>query len=208
MLRAHAAIKCALVVVLAGVLWQAAQASSPADKETYEKLGLSETEWNEIQQMQLPVSKVKQLLESGISISEYSRRPWEQLSISEAEYIRLRRLGNSDADVRSTYRRERGPAEWTVVQSFFLPGLNQIREGRAVRGWIMAAAAVGSVGLCAGWSVRSRRFQPLGLCLLVPDMLASGIDVSLQVSSRRSGGAAPNAFVDGSVGVNISVSLP
>ncbi len=171
-------------VVLYGLLG-AGWAMSPADKDLYEKLGLSETEWAKVQEMKLPLSKVHQLLESGISISEYYRRPWLELSITEADYISLRRAGHSDAEVRSMRLAKHSSVEWAPVRSFFLPGLGQIERGRAVRGWIMAGAGIGCAGLLAGQSIYCRRFMPLGLCLLVPDMLWSGIDMGLEVEADR-----------------------
>ncbi len=178
-------VKCGLFLLLAHGPMAIALGASPGDKEIYEKLGLSETEWNKIQEMKLPLVKVHQLLESGISISEYYRRPWQELSIPEAEYIRLRRAGHSDADVRSMHARKRLGDSWTAAGSFLVPGVNQIRSGHAVRGWIMAAAAAGCAGLFVGWSAASRRFQPLGLGLLVPDMMWSGIDMSIQIAENR-----------------------
>jgi hypothetical protein len=190
-----------LVNGLLCVLW----ASSPADKETYEKLGLSETEWNKIQEMNLPLSKVHRLLESGISIAEYCRKPWQELSISEDEYIRLRRAGHSDADVRSMHMPKHGANEWTAAQSFLLPGCNQIRRHK-VRGWIMVATAVGCAGLCVCCSARSRRFQPLGVCLLASDMLWSGIDMSIAITADRRNGPSTEIF-GGSGGMHVCFSF-
>jgi hypothetical protein len=181
--------------------------ASAGDKEIYEKLGLSETEWYKIQQMKLPLAKVHQLLESGISISEYYPRPWRALSISEAEYLRLRRAGHSDADVRLMYARKSSSDMWTASGSFLMPGVNQIGRGHAVRGWIMAAAAAGCVGLIVGWSAASRRFQPLGLCFLVPDMLWSGIDMSVQISAEHRAIAAAGMSGGTTAGVRVGFSF-
>jgi hypothetical protein len=158
---------------------------TPADKEAYEKLGLSETEWCKIKDAKMPLSKVHELMKSGITISEYFRMPWKELDISENEYVRLRRAGHSDAEVRSMQAQKRAISEGSAVQSFFLPGFNQIRRSQPVRGWIMAAAVVGSLGLLVAQNIRSSRFQPLGLCLLLPDMLWSGIDMSVQVAAQQ-----------------------
>jgi TM2 domain-containing membrane protein YozV len=170
------------LLALYGVL-VAGWAMSPADKDLYEKLGLSETEWAKVQEMKLPLSKVHQLLESGISIAEYYRKPWLALSITEADYVRLRRAGHSDAEVRSMRLAKHTPVEWAPVWSFFVPGVGQIERGQNIRGWIMAGAGIGSIGLLVGQSIYCRRFMPLGLCLLVSDMLWSGIDMGLQVEA-------------------------
>jgi hypothetical protein len=172
------------VVLLCGLVCNAANLT-PADKEAYEKLGLSETEWVKIKDAKMPLSKVHELMKSGITIAEYFRMPWQELCISENEYIRLRRAGHSDAEVRSMQAQKRAINEGSAVQSFFVPGFNQVRRSQPVRGWIMAAAAAGSLGLLFAQNIRSSRFQPLGLCLLLPDMLWSGIDMGVQVAAQQ-----------------------
>jgi hypothetical protein len=167
-----------------------ASAASPADKETYEKLGLSETEWNKILEMRLSLPKVHQLLESGVSIAEYYRRPWLELSIAEGEYIRLRRNGLSDADVRLSSTRAGQVGGWTTAKSFLLPGATQVCAGRNVPGWIMVALALGCAGLCVGMTEHLHTFQPLGIFLLAPDMLWSGVDAGVQVDKMPKRGAA------------------
>jgi hypothetical protein len=182
------------VVLLCGLVCGAANLT-PADKEAYEKLGLSETEWVKIKDANMPLSKVHELMKSGITISEYFKMPWKELCISEDRYIRLRREGHSDAEVRWMHARKRAVNEWTAVQSFFLPGFNQIRRNQPVRGWIMAGVAAGSLGLLVAQNIHSSRFQPFGLYLLLPDMLWSGIDMSMQVMAELHAkpefGAAP-----------------
>jgi hypothetical protein len=172
------------VVLLCGLVCGAATLT-PADKEAYEKLGLSETEWVKIKEAKMPLSKVHELMKSGITISEYFSMPWKELRISEKEYIRLRRTGHSDAEVRWMHTRKQTINEWSAVQSFFLPGLNQVRRGRPMRGWIMAAVAAGSLGLLVAQNFHSSRVQPFGLCLLLSDMLWSGIDMSVQVGAEQ-----------------------
>ncbi len=171
-----------LLCVLSGII-SAGLAMSPADKELYEKLGLSEIEWAKVLEMKLPLTKVCQLLESGISVSEYNQEPWKRLSITEAEYIRMRRAGHSDAEVRSTFSITGQAADKTRVRSFFLPGAVQMERGHRTLGWLMAGAALGCVSLFVGQSIHSRSVAPLGLCLLVSDMLWSGIDMSVRISA-------------------------
>ncbi|HUI93703.1 MAG TPA: hypothetical protein VLX68_15755 [Chitinivibrionales bacterium] len=178
---------------------------TPADKEAYEKLGLSETEWNKIKDANLPLSKVHEIMASGITVSEYFRYPWKELFISEEDYIKLRRAGNSDAEVRERISQKRTINAGSAVQSFFIPGFNQIRRDQPVRGWLMVAVAAGSLGLLAAQNYRSARFQPLGLCLLVPDLLWSGIDMSVQVARQKRQGAA--LFVPEDIGMRFCFSF-
>jgi hypothetical protein len=197
--------RIAFVVLLCGLVCGAANLT-PADKEVYEKLGLSETEWVKIKDAKMPLSKVHELMKSGITMAEYFSMPWKELRISEKEYIRLRRTGHSDAEVRWMHTRKQTINEWTGVQSFFLPGFTQVRRCQPVRGWIMAAAAAGSLGLLVAQNFRSGRFQPLGLCLLVPDMLWSGIDMSVQVGAAQQRAKQESGSAAG-IGVRVCFSF-
>jgi hypothetical protein len=163
---------------------------TPADKEMYEKLGLSEAEWGMILDAHMPMSKVNYLLKSGISISEYFKSPWKEFGMSEGEWIGKRKSGLSDSDIRAMKRQPgddgRAPHENTsYVGAFFLPGCFQLARSQPAKGWIMLGSAIGFVTLCVAHSLSSKHFQPLGLCLLVPDMLWSGIDVGIQVNKEQ-----------------------
>jgi hypothetical protein len=179
--------KTALVSLL---LYAMAGAMTPADKELYEKLGLSETEWAMVLDAKMPLSKVKELLRCGISIPEYFRHPWTELGLSESAWIAKRKSGLSDADMRAATSPKASAGEWTTVQAFFLPGYHQIKRGQKLKGWCMAAIAAGAVGLFAFQTARSKRIEPLGLVLLIPDMLWSGVDIGIQVNKEENPGAS------------------
>jgi hypothetical protein len=168
----------ALFVVLCSLPAWAAN-MTPSDKEMYEKLGLSEAEWGMVLDAHMPLSKVNFLLKSGISIAEYFKSPWTELNLSESEWIAKRKSGLSDNDMRTvrTAPKEHAP----YIGAFFLPGCFQIARGQHAKGWIMAGIAVGCIALSVTHSLTSKRFQPLGLFLLVPDMIVSGIDIGVQV---------------------------
>jgi hypothetical protein len=172
----------ALFVVLCS-LPAATATMTPSDKEMYEKLGLSEAEWGMVLDAHMPLSKVNFLLKSGISIAEYFRSPWTDLNLSESEWIAKRKSGLSDNDMRTVKSapRERAP----YIGAFFLPGCFQLARGQHAKGWIMAGVAVGCISLSVAHSLTSKKFQPLGLFLLVPDMIASGIDIGIQVNRER-----------------------
>ena len=57
-------------------------AMTPADKDEYERLGLSQIEWEMIQKAKMPKSKLYELLKCGISIREYFASPWLECNIS------------------------------------------------------------------------------------------------------------------------------
>jgi hypothetical protein len=185
---------------------------SPADREIYEKLGLSEAEWGMVLDAHMPISKVNFLLKSGISISVYFKSPWKELGLSEGEWIRKRKSGLSDADIRAMKGPpgddSRAPREnFSYVGAFFLPGCFQLARSQPVKGWIMSGVAVGMVTLCVAHSLSSKRFQPLGLCLLVPDMIWSGIDIGVQVAREQNPDASRFSTAGRSAGMAFSLQV-
>jgi hypothetical protein len=173
-----------LAAVLCTVPSAGAATMTPSDRETNEKLGLSEAEWGMVLDAHMPMSKVNFLLKSCISISEYFKSPWKELGMSESEWIGNRKSGLSDNDMRAL-RRPAPKESAPYIGAFFLPGCFQLARGQTAKGWIMAGAAVGMVALCAGHSAATKRFQPLGLFLLVPDMIWSGLDIGIQVNREQ-----------------------
>jgi hypothetical protein len=185
---------------------------TPADKEMYEKLGLSEAEWGMVLDAHMPISKVNFLLKSGISISEYFRSPWKEMGMTEGEWVGKRKSGLSDADIRALKPGEHSDAtarkeNTSYIGAFFLPGCFQLARSQPVRGWIMCGAAVGLVTLCVAHSVSSKHFQPLGLLLLVPDMLWSGIDIGIQVQKEQNPDASRFSGAPYSVGAVVSLQM-
>jgi hypothetical protein len=197
-----------------GICWLPVSAATmtPADKEMYEKLGLSEAEWGMVLDSHMPVSKVNFLLKSGISISEYFRSPWKELGLTEGEWISKRKSGLSDADIRAIKPASRTEAaahreNTSYIGAFFLPGCFQLSRSEPVRGWIMSGAALGLVTLCVAHSLTTKHFQPLGLILLVPDMLWSGIDIGLQVQREQNPDASRFSSAPFSVGALVSLQM-
>ena len=170
-------VLCALPIFAANM--------TPADKEMYEKLGLSEAEWGMVLDSHTPLSKVKFLLKSGISIAEYFRSPWKGLDMSEGEWISNRKSGLSDNDMRAKAVKPPPTGNVSYIGAFFLPGCFQLARHQPAKGWIMTGAAIGLITLCVAHSVSSKRFQPLGVVLLVPDMIWSGIDIGVQVNKEE-----------------------
>jgi hypothetical protein len=200
-------LRFSVFVMLGFIIAGNAANLTPSDKEKYEKLGLSEAEWARIVDAKMPMAMVHELLKSGISISEYFRQPWTEMGISEADWLKQRRSGLSDADIRSQARQRRTPNELTVVQSVFLPGFNQIRYAEPVRGWTMAVLAAGCIGLFAVQNIRSTRFEPLGLFLLVPDMMWSGIDMGIRVHRERDLQSVQNTPAGPTIDITVSISF-
>jgi hypothetical protein len=188
----------------------AAANMTPADKEMYEKLGLSEAEWGMVLDSRMSLSKVKFLLKSGISIAEYFKSPWMELNMSESEWIAKRKSGLSDNDIRAIKMKPAPSENGAYIGGFFLPGCFQLGRGQAAKGWIMAGAAVGLVTLCVAHSAATKRFQPVGLFFLVPDMIWSGFDIGIQVNRERNPDASRFSMASPATGIIVSfqINLP
>lgn len=166
-------------------------AMTPADKDEYERLGLSQIEWEMIQKAKMPKSKVYELLKCGVSIKEYFASPWMEFGMSEDEWLSRRRAGESSSDIRLKEQRRTAEAhrvskgEWDMIQGFFLPGLHQFLRAEPVRGYFMSGIAVLSIGYFVYQTTSSKTFQPLGLFFLLPDMVWSGVDIGIQIQKEQ-----------------------
>ena len=166
-------------------------AMTPADKDEYDRLGLSQVEWEMIQKAKMPKSKVYELLKCGISIKEYFTSPWLEFGMSEDEWIGRRKAGESSSDIRTKERHLEAEAhrvshdQWMTLQGFLLPGLHQFLRKEPVRGYFMSAICVFSAGFVAYRTISTKTFQPMGLFFLVPDMLWSGVDLGIQIQKEQ-----------------------
>jgi hypothetical protein len=189
-------------------------AMTSADKEEYEKLGLSQVEWQMILDAHMSTGKLHGLLKCGISIPEYFKFPWRELDISEGDWIHRRCTGQSSDDIRLKLQSKQAGVtkvscnEWAPIQSFFLPGLNQLKRNQKAKGWTMAGIAVASLGVFAGYSLGTKSFQPLGLFFLVPDMLWSGVDMGIQIQHEQNPDAARFTYGPLPRRIILSATLP
>ena len=166
-------------------------AMTPADKDEYERLGLSQIEWEMIQKAKMPKSKVYELLKCGISITEYFTSPWLEVRMSEDEWVGRRKAGESSIDIKTKERHREEEAhkvshdQWMTLQGFFLPGLHQLIRKEPVRGFFMSGIAVVGLGFFTYRTITTKTFQPMGLFFLVPDMLWSGVDFGIQIQKEQ-----------------------
>lgn len=184
-------------------------AMTASDREKYEAKGLSQVEWQMIQDAQMPEKKVDELLQAGISISEYFQYPWLSLGISEGEYIRKRKAGMVDADIRA-HSHLVEISDLAVIHNFFLPGFYQFKRQQKIKAFTMSGLAVGLAGLTTFLSIKEKNFIPAPLLLLIPDMLWSSIDLGLQLHKERNPDAqrfSNNPFENKKMCVLLSVPI-
>lgn len=69
-----------------------------------EQLGLTLSEREMVKDSSMAPKMVSQLLECGISITEYYKKPWMQLKLSEKKWLKNRCRGLSDDDMQPLQR--------------------------------------------------------------------------------------------------------
>jgi hypothetical protein len=208
-------IACFSIIFFYGIYFQLPlNAMTAADKEEYEKLGLSQVEWEMIQKSHMSKGKLYGLLKCGVSIPEYFKNPWKELDISEGEWLDRRCKGQSSSEIRTSEINQQAgvkrisSTEWMPIQSFFLPGLNQFKRKQTVKGYVMSGWAVASIGFFIIHSATEQALQPFDLLLLVPDMLWSCIDIGIQIQRENNPDAARFSLGSPSGKIYLKVVLP
>lgn len=185
------------IVILAFFMGSAQQ-----DLEPWEKLGISKTEWKMIHDNKMPMGQVEDLLKAGIGISEYFKRPWEELGLTESKWIEKKRSGMSNYDIELEAKSSN--AEWKTEMkdafhsemssmpenleslSAFLPGFQQYKNGKNVKGTFMVSIAATAVTWCVAGSARNKNFYALPLfTILLPDMIWSFVDYKVMKRQNK-----------------------
>jgi hypothetical protein len=110
-----------LVLVLSLFIICPAQLKFSDDDETERtKYGMSQSEWQMFKESGLSVTQLEKLLECGISMGEYSSRPWLSLGVAEKDWIAERCKGMVDEDIQAFH--ERGDNDFSIILAFLLPG--------------------------------------------------------------------------------------
>lgn len=168
--------------------------------DPWERLGLSKTEWIMIEENHMPMRQVEYLLKSGIGISEYFKKPWVELNMTEQKWIDKKRSGMSSYDIeieakasnaewktemKTGFRSEMsGVSENAESFSALIPGFQQFKSHSVAKGIIMSTVALGAVTWCTAGSISDKRFNSLPVfAVLVPDIVWSYIDY--KVTKRR-----------------------
>jgi hypothetical protein len=141
------ALSLALALGLAG------QAHSATDGvrylELWKSLGVSMQDVPLIDKYDIDKDVVERLVNSGVSVREYLKKPWLEMGLSESDWFDVLEMGSDIASLETLYDREDAALadRPSLVTSFLLPGYNQIKEDRIVSGGAMAVGAVGFAAL-------------------------------------------------------------
>lgn len=150
-------------------------------QDHWKSLGVSATDIDLIDKLNLKKSKVEMLITSGVSVREYSHRPWEPMGITEDQWIGQLQHGSNIGQMERIYSRDHDAPEIdrpNLVLAVLLPGFAQFREDRPVAGGILSVLGVSCATLLAvnishGGGSAIQVWAPL----LAMDMFASGADV-------------------------------
>lgn len=156
-----------------------------ADKEEYERRGLSQLEWEMVLDSQMPMDKLDVLQKAGITVVEYFRYPWLKYGISEQEWIRSRQSGLLESDIAAENKPGGASDGAKVFSAFFLPGLHQFKNHQHLKGALMTSASVLSVAYMTARSIQMDSFVPHPLLILFPAMLWSSLDIGFKINRER-----------------------
>ena len=141
-----------------------------------------------IDDSQMPMTKLRLLIDSDISLQEYFQYPWLSYGISEKEWIRQKKAGISGTDTIITTKQVTS-TQWAVVQNFFIPGLHQFKRHQFFKGYLMSGIALSSLAFFAFHKDNSSKSlfgfdHPIYLAVLGGDLLWSSMDIGVQINSE------------------------
>jgi len=150
-------------------------------QDHWKSLGVSASDIDLIDKLNLKKSKVEMLITSGVSVREYSHRPWEPMGITEDQWIGQLQHGSNIGQMERIYSRDHDAPTIdrpNLVGAILLPGVAQFREGRPVAGSILSGLGVSFAALLAVNIVKNQGSAiQIWAPLLAIDMFASGADV-------------------------------
>jgi hypothetical protein len=151
----------------------------------FDQLKLDPVEKALVEDSKMPFEKVKFLLDSEISLTEYFRYPWLQLGITEKAWISQQKAGIIGQDTILSVKKIK-QTQWAVVQNFFIPGLHQYKRKQTGKALLMSGIAISSLALYTFHrktkaSALPAFDYPAYLAILGADMFWSSIDIGIQI---------------------------
>jgi len=189
-LNAFRYISILLICLIFQSIAQEGAPPSSSEKDYYEKLGLSLTEWQKIKENKIPMEKVYKLMEAGISMTEYFTKPWINLSVSEQEWINKRRAGQTNDQISRKDLNKAKSEQYAVVTNLFLPGFHEWKRRQFVRSSLMTGGSIASLALSGVAIYRGVRkensFSDPTPCIVVLPvcMIWSAIDIHFQIQKE------------------------
>ncbi|MDR0518142.1 MAG: hypothetical protein LBH25_13985 [Fibromonadaceae bacterium] len=112
----------------------------------YKHAGLSQAEFQNVKESGMSKDKLLHLLEIGVRPSEYLKQPWDNLGVSESQWLSEREKGMEDGDIDRTYKNQAGDQGMAYL-SILLPSYYQWRTDEVATAVAMDILWLSSVGL-------------------------------------------------------------
>jgi len=112
----------------------------------YQHAGLSQVEFQKVKESGMGKKKLLHLLEIGVRPKVYLQEPWNDLGVSESEWLEQRASGMEDADIDRTYKNNVGNQNLAYL-SFLLPSYYQWKTDDMVYAIAMDASYVLAWGI-------------------------------------------------------------
>jgi hypothetical protein len=112
----------------------------------YQHAGLSQVEFQNVKESGMSKEKLLHLLEIGIRPSVYLKEPWNDLGVSEKEWLEQRAEGMEDADIDRTYKNYSGNQSLAYL-SFLVPSLYQWNMDEMSKAIAMDVAELAAIGI-------------------------------------------------------------
>jgi hypothetical protein len=146
----------------------------------YQHAGLTQTEFQNVRESGMSKEKLMYLLEIGVRPSVYLKEPWEDLGVSEEEWLKERASGMSDEDIDRTYKNYAGNQS-LAYWSFLVPSLYQWSADEMIKAIAMDVAEVSFIGLTVFLYKKgsANSWLQFGVPFIAAVHLWSGIDALL-----------------------------
>ena len=145
----------------------------------YQHAGLSQVEFQKVKESGMNKAKLLHLLEIGVRPGTYLQEPWNDLGVSESEWLEQRASGMEDADIDRTYKNNVGNQNMAYL-SFLLPSYYQWKTdemAKAIAMNVSEAFAIGiTVFLKKSDTDGSKNWLLFGVPCIVAVHMWSGID--------------------------------
>lgn len=160
------------------LLFSTAASANEWEGVDHEGLGISQEEFQMVKEKGMSKTRLLQLLEYGISPSEYFSEPWKKLGVTEGYWLKEKKAGMADDDIDRSYRKQSSHNLDPVI-SFFLPGYYQYRTKRPKLGAALSAAFVGGLALTFLHQAEDGGVIPFYPIIAIGSMLFSAGDAYL-----------------------------
>jgi len=112
----------------------------------YQHAGLSQVEFQKVKESGMNKKKLLHLLEIGVRPGTYLQEPWNDLGVSESEWLEQRANGMEDADIDRTYKNNIANQNLAYL-SFVLPSFYQWKTDEMAKAIAMSVLEAFSIGI-------------------------------------------------------------